>query len=183
MKTFKKKDIKKVNVDELVDPDGTFIGGDKTYNTTSQSRTAPQQTTDKYAKTAKQKMPWLYGYMGSPYSHGQRGSIGEEDTVDEAEKKMTKMVEDILTKKTPKKDMVNRKSNNDINRNNIPDLEYLAEKLNKQDIVSNVQSLMAAINSNKLSSEEKAIVINYIIQNIGTNDIEYDYKKILKGAI
>lgn len=183
MKTFKKKDIKKINVDELVDPDGTFIDGDESYNTTSQSRTAPQQTTDKYAKTAKQKMPWLYGYMGTPYSHGQRGSIGEEGTVEEAEKRMTKMVEDILTKKMRKKDVVNRRPNNDINRNHIPDLEDLAQKFNKQDIASNIQSLMSTINSNNLSSEEKAIIINYIIQNIGTDDIEYDYKKILKGAI
>lgn len=187
MGTFKKKDIKKINVDELVDPDGSFIDGDESHETTSQIKTAPQQTTDKYAKTAKQNLPWpYYGYMGTPYSHGQRGGIGdmyEEAELDEAEMKMAKMVEDILTKKLNQKGIVNKQSNFDVNRNQIPDLEELSTKFNKQDIASNIKTLISNIQSNELGGEEKAIIINYIVQSIGTENIEPDYKNIIKSSI
>ena len=186
MATFKKKDIKKINVDELVDPDGSFIDGDESHETTSQIKTAPQQTTDKYAKTAKQSLPWLYGWNGSRYSHGMRGVGGtmyEEEELDESELKMAKMVEDILTKKLNQQDFVNKQGVADINKNQIPDLEELSSKFNKQDITNNIRNLITNIQSNELSGEEKAIVLNYIIQNIRTDDIELDYKKIIKSAI
>lgn len=189
MATFKKKDIKKINVDELVDPDGTFIDGDESHETTSQIKTAPQQTTDKFAKTAKQPLPLVYGWNGTRYSHGMRGGLGdtmyEEDDVelDEAELKMAKMVEDILTKKLSQKDIVNKQDIADINRNQVPDLEELGSRFNKQNIASNIKTLISNIKADKLSGEEKAIIINYILQGIGTEDIENDYKNILKSLI
>lgn len=185
MARFKKKDIKKINVDELVDPDGTFIDGDESHETTSQIKTAPQQTTDKYAKMAKQKLPWIYGYTGTPYSRGSRGGFGEmgESEIDEAEKKMAKMVEDILTKKRKKKDLVDKEANFDINKNKIPDLEDLSTKFNRQDIASNIKTLVSTIKSVQLSGEEKAIIINYIIQSIGVDNINYQYKKIIKKTL
>ena len=183
MATFKKKHIKDIKVDELVDelvdPDGSIIGGDNSYETTSQIKTAPQQTTDKFAATATQGHRWPYGSMGGAYSHGARGGA----YVGEASIKMEKMVEDILTQKLSQKGIVNKQNVNDINRNQIPDLEELSTKFNKQSISSNIQTLISNIKSESLTGEEKAIIINYIINSIGTDNIDGDYKKILKSTI
>ena len=184
MKTFKKKDINKVKVDELVDDDGSIIDGDESYQTTSQIKTAPAQTTDKFVHTAAQKFRYPYGYMGTPYSHGDKDTmIGEDEQIDEAQLKMEKMVEDIITNKFSQKDMVNKQNISDVNRNNIPDLDELSSKFNKQNISSSVQTLINGISKESLSGEEKAIILNYIIQNVGTKEIDNDYKKILKSKL
>lgn len=187
MRTFKKKDIKKINVDELVDADGGIIDGDKSYETTSQIQTAPQQDTDSFVVTAKQKFRYPYGYSygGTPYSHGDRGGHGISNGIgiEEANLKMAKMVEDILTQRLSQNSIVNKQGIDDINRNQIPDLEELTTKYNKQDIASNMKKLVTSVSSENLSAEEKAIVLNYIIKNIGTKDIGNDYKRILKSII
>jgi len=185
MTTFKKKDIKNIDIDEFVDSDGSIIDGDESYETTSQIQTAPQQTTDKFVQTARQKFRYPYGYMGTPYSHGDTGNVkeGEDEQIDEAQLKMEKMVEDILSQKISQKGLVQKQNVSDVNRNSIPDLDELSSKFNKQNISSNIQTLINGVNSEELSGEEKAIVLNYIIQNINTSNIENDYKNILKSLI
>lgn len=176
MKTFKKKDIEKLDIDELIDSDGSIIDGDDSDETTSQIQTAPQQTTDKFATTAKQRYQYPYGYLGTPYSHGDRG-------MGESVQKMEEMVEEILTQKLKNKDIVNKNKINDINKNKIPDLEELGKKFHKQDIAFNIEKLTNIINKSNLNGEEKAIIINYIINNIDTQDIDNNYKRIIKSLI
>lgn len=192
MPTFKKKDIKKVKLDELVDGDGTFIGGDKSYETTSQISTAPAQTMDKFVTTARQRYRWPYVYGGTPYSSGNRiagmedfddNINGDDEMLDEATLRAQKMVEDIIQKQKQQKGFVSKNNITDINRNKIPDIDELSTRFNKHNISSNLQSLIKGINSESLSGEEKAIILSYLISNIGMNDIEPDYKNILKSKI
>jgi len=185
MRTFKKKDIKKINVDELIDSDGSIIDGDKSHETTSQIKTAPAQTTDKFVQTARQKFRYPYGYTGTPYSHGDRYPImqEEDENIDEAQLKMEKMVEDIISKKLSNKEIIPKQDISDINKNKIPDLDELSSKFNKKNISSAIETLINGVKRESLSGEEKAIILNYIIENIGTKDIEQNYKVILKSKL
>jgi len=191
MPTFKKKDIKKIKLDELVDGDGTFISGDKSYETTSQVSTSKAQTMDKFVTTARQRYRWPYIYGGTPYSSGNRISgmedfddnINDDEMIDEATLRAQKMVEDIIQNQKQQKGFVSKNNITDINRNKIPDIDELSTRFNKHNISSNLQSLIKGINSESLSGEEKAIILNYVMDNIGINDIEVDYKNILKSKI
>ena len=125
MKTFKKKDFENKNIepiedskeeiDELVDPDGSPIGGAATGHNTSEIRTAPQQTSDEFVDSARQgPRPW-FGNYGTAYSHGVRRSgsgIYEDEEVVEARIKMDKMLEDVFTKKGKDNDIVTKEKKN-----------------------------------------------------------------------
>ena len=63
--------FKQTDLNELVDDQGAFIDGDDTYNSTTELRTAPKQTMDKFVKTTRQVRAYPYG--SSPYSRGRHG--------------------------------------------------------------------------------------------------------------
>jgi len=69
MRTFNKKDFidrykelinnrPKEEIDELVDPDGSPIGGADTGYNDVEVRVSPQQTTDDYVKSARRIQKW-----------------------------------------------------------------------------------------------------------------------------
>jgi len=197
MSTFKKKELKnykpktnkydKLELDELVDADGSPIGNGEgsSRNPVSDSEieTSPQGTTDDYANDAIQPNNYFYGLGGTAYSRGyhvQGENIENEDTI--AEAKMKKIIED-LTNKGQYRDMVKRYKDTDINRNNIPDLEELVTTHKKPIVAKKAQSLLKTFDMNHLNGEEIGIVINYILTNIDLNNIPQDYKNILKRSL
>ena len=112
MAIFKKKDLLKHKIDELVDADGAPIEGDDTFNSTSQVNVgggkqgsgAEPVTTDKFVKTARQGVrPWgSWGYYGGSgnvavnrdniMDAGVNDKKGPQDDDDDANMQITKDV-------------------------------------------------------------------------------------------
>ena len=96
MKTFNKKtlierykkvyqNIEEEDLNELVNPDGSKIGGASTGYNDTEIRVSPGQTTDKYANSARQGPRPYFGYYGTAYSHGAIRHVGvfqEDEEVD-----------------------------------------------------------------------------------------------------
>lgn len=192
MSTIKKKDLKKYKpkskkkeLDELVDADGSPIGGDnggdRNPTNDSEIETAPHATSDDHANAAIQPNRHFNGLDGGAYSHGAhvRGE-SVEDRI--AEAKMKKIIED-LTNKDNDREMVKRYNNNDVNRNNIPDIEELSTTFKKPIVAKKAQGLLDSFGMNRLNGEEIGIALNFILTNIDTNSIPQDYKNILKKII
>jgi hypothetical protein len=192
MSTIKKKDLKKYkskakktkkkDLEELVDADGSPIGGDKGSDRTptndSEIETSPQGTTDAHASTAIQPNRYYYGAGGSAYSHGAH--VSNESIEDKlAESKMKKIIED-LTNKGQDRDMVKRYNDSDVNRNNIPDIEELATTYKKPIVAKKAEGLIKTFEMNRLNGEEVGIVINYILTHVDLTAIPQDYKNLLK---
>lgn len=192
MSTIKKKDLKnykpktkkskKEDLEELVDADGSPIGGDKgsDRNPTNDSEieTSPQGTSDDHADAAIQPNRYFYGFGGTAYSHGHRVQAAEG--VDKlAEAKMKKIIED-LANKSQDREMVRRYKDIDVNRNEIPDLEELATTYKKPIVAKKAQGLLKTFEMNHLNGEEIGIVINFILTNVDLSEIPQDYKNLLK---
>jgi hypothetical protein len=199
MKTFKKKDFKRIviessKVDEFVNDDGGIISGDETFNKGTEIKTGPinhqgdikgiPQTTDDFAAQAIQPRNWWwsmsYGYgQGQSRTPSTAGNLGEGDDITESN--VNKMVEDILKRRTNNKDMVTKSNASDINRNDIPDIDDLSD--NQMIVVGKMRDFIDTINSNNLSGEEIGIVLNYLVMNIETSQIPSDYKNIIRKSL
>jgi hypothetical protein len=174
MAIIKKKDIKKFKVEskkpieELIDSDGSEISGDKPeFVNNSEIEVSPQETSADYADMAIQPNRGYYGYSGNNYSHGN------SHLREVAKQKMKQLIEDTLS----------NKENTDINNNQIPDLDELNKRKNKPTITSNTKSFIKHILSVPLDGEDKAMVLNYILININTEDISDNFKNILRNTI
>lgn len=179
-------------LDELVDSDGNFISGDETYKTTSQVRTAPQQTTADYAASAIQPRRYFGGGFdgggGTPYSHGSTVAVGEsveKEVPLEEKEKMKSIIEDILDKKNKEDDLVGKDVRySDLNKNKIPDIEDLGgEKYDQYSVSTKTRDLVDSINKNELSGEEIAITLNFILNNINVEEVPANLRRILKRKI
>lgn len=192
MATIKKKDLKKYNssskegeLDELVDVDGSMIGdkesSDRNPTNDTEIEVPDQQTSDEFAAQAIQPHRYYYGLGGTAYSHGHHVQAESELTEAEiAEAKMKDMIENLMNSKTKGNEMVKRKSNVDVNRNEIPDIEELATTHKKPIVVKKTQEIIKTIEMNNLNGEEVGIVINYILSNIDLSKIPSDYKTLLR---
>lgn len=89
-------------------------------------------------------------------------------------KKMKSMVEDIVDKKFPKEVLDNIKKYGDINKNGIPDIDIISEE--NPLLVRKVTNLIDIIEKNQATGEQKGVILNYLINNIGTIDIPIEYK-------
>lgn len=180
-------------LDELVNSDGTLVGGNRTSdrptaNNDSQIKTAPQQTTNDYAAGAVQPRSMFRGGMGGAYSHGSAAGMGESVNKNNGkiikEKEVREMVEDILDKKTDKEDLVKDRSQPDINRNQIPDITELFRDEDKGSVATRTDELIQSINENGLNGDEMSMVLNAILTKVETEDeIPYDFKKQLKKKL
>jgi hypothetical protein len=199
MPIIKKKDFKRIvnesnDVNEFVNDDGAMISGDEKYNKGAEIKTGPinttgdikgiPQTTDDFAAQAIQPRNWwwslTYGYgQGVGKSPSPAGNFAESEELTESN--IHKMVEDILNARSNNKDMVKRAKNNDVNRNNIPDIYDLSDK--QMIIVSKMEDLIDSINSNNLSGDEVGIVMNYLISNMDTSKVSSDYKNIIRKQL
>lgn len=200
MRTIKKKDLNKYKpkqeLDELVDGEGSPIEGDlvKTNDgglvNNTQITTAPQQTSDEFATLAIQPRRYFYN---TAYSHGDRGTPresvnpSEKKELDEvAKEKMKKMVEDIVTRKL-NNEVVPKTINPDVNSNEIPDIDELANNLQKPTPVRHTQIFIDDIKKTPLTGDEIAIILNYILSNFNEiydmSTISSNYKNILRKKI
>lgn len=177
-------------LDELVDDDGTLVGGGQKsgrprHTNDSEIWTAPQQTTADYAKGVSQPRRF-YAMGGTPYSHGSIGAMESEKKEGEyflKERNIRKMVEDILSKRTNRNDIVRNKRPSDINKNKIPDIEELFRNDNKASVATNTNYLIRSINDNELTGEEIGMVLNAILMNTDTEQIPEQFKEQLKKNI
>lgn len=170
-------------LEELVDKGGAPIGGDypsaggdNEYTSTGNPKGAMQQTTDDAEKEAYGggKSKYMFGYAGGSFREGV------EKKVSPSRIKMREMVEDIFTKKTFDNDIAKNFQNNDIIRNGIPPLEAMADS--NPIIVRKVQLLSDVISRNSVSGEEKAIILNHLL-DMDISDIPNDYKNELKKKL
>jgi len=91
-----------------------------------------------------------------------------------ASKKMKNMVEDIVDKKLPKEVVDKIKKYGDIRKNGIPDIEIISEE--NPLLVRKVKSLVDIVEKNQATGEQKGVILNFLINNIGTIDIPAEYK-------
>jgi hypothetical protein len=132
-----KPQLEEEDLNELVNTDGSPIGGDSTGYNDVEVRVSPGQTTDDYAKSARQGPRPYFGYYGTAYSHGALRHIGvfqeeeeegkEEEIVDEdtvidgitvkeftedvnevAKLKMKNLLEKVLDSKSSENDIVKK---------------------------------------------------------------------------
>ncbi len=200
MTTFKKKDFKNTvvestQVDEFVNDDGGIIGGDEKYNKGVDVKTGPINmpgddkgvalTTNKHAANAIQPRNWWWSLT---YGYGQgtgkgatpiASNLGESELT--AEQRMRNMVEDIMTKKSNSAGIVKKKSNSDVNRNNIPDIEELSDS--QMIVVGKLDDLVDTINGLPLSPDELGIVVNRLVSKIDSSKIAVDYKNIIRKQL
>ena len=188
MATIKKKDIKKYKtkeeeIQELVDSDGSPIEGSETHNNDSEIEVPNAQTSDEFQAQAIGPRSIYNMYGGTPYSRGSRSGISAEsvELSEMAKNKMRKMVEDHLTKQGINRDMVKKYNDiSDVNRNGIPDIE---DMVNKPMITRELKNFVNKISRITLNGEEKGIALNYILQNINTEDIPSDYKRLIAQSL
>jgi hypothetical protein len=92
-----------------------------------------------------------------------------------AKKKMKNMVEDIVDKKFPKEVVDKIKKYGDIRKNGVPDIEIISDE--NPLLVRKVKSLVDIIEKNQATGEQKGVILNFLINNIGTIDIPAEYKQ------
>lgn len=188
-------------INELVDKDGVRLGGNNVKLSVDNSVSASNSTIDPMYNptngrqlknaTALQRQQ---GYRKSPYSlvpmptmtPGKDPSIDYMDDEqelsnpkkrleDKSKQKMEEYVEDIVTKKFPK-DVLNKiKSTDDIRRNGVPDIEVISQE--NPILVRKVKNLIDVVSKNQATGEQKGMILNYLINNIGTVDIPAEFKQ------
>ena len=84
------------------------------------------------------------------------------------------MVEDIVNKKFSKEVLDKVKINGDINKNGVPDIEIISDE--NPLLVRKVKNLIDIISKNQATGEQKGVILNYLINNIGSTDIPMEYK-------
>lgn len=92
-----------------------------------------------------------------------------------SKKKMKNMVEDIVDKKFPKEVVDRIKKYGDVRKNGVPDIEIISEE--NPLLVRKVKSLVDIIEKNQATGEQKGVILNFLINNIGTVDIPAEYKQ------
>ena len=180
MPTFKKKDFD--NISELIDLDGSPIEGDRNVTNNSEIETGPVQapfndnsdfekgisTTTDRASRYRQPNNWNKYFGGTGYSHGLRNTnIYEND--------IKKMLDEFLNKKSNDNDVISKYTDNDVNKNNIPDLDDLSNPA----AVNKTKEFLNVIKNNNFNGEKIAIMLNYVLTNVKTNNIPNNYKNII----
>jgi hypothetical protein len=100
-----------------------------------------------------------------------------------SKKKMKRLIEDIVDKNfsddETKKNLSIRldklKKYGDINKNGVPDIDVISEE--NPLLVRKVKNLIDIISKNQATGEQKGVILNFLINNIGTVDIPTEYKQ------
>lgn len=122
-------------------------------------------------------------YMGYPYWQSKQEFESafidwwgdKTNVVESSKKKMKNMVEDIVDKKFPKEVVDKLKKYGDIRKNGVPDIEVISEE--NPLLVRKVKSLVDIVEKNQATGEQKGVILNFLINNIGTIDIPTEYKQ------
>ncbi len=189
-------------LNELVNSDGTRIGGDKVKLSRDNSKSASNSTLDpmydedgNQIKNASVQSTRQQGYRGyyslvpMPAVKTPNATINTYTTnidyMDDkktkkkvkklSKKKMEEMVEDIVSKKISKDVMGDVKKYGVINKNGIPDIEIISDE--NPLLVRKVKNLIDIVKKNQANGEQKGVILNFLINNIDTMDIPVEYKK------
>jgi len=186
----------KININELVNKDGTRIGANNVQIGQNNSKSASNSTSDpmydpedgdqlKNAVSQQRqngyrgwKATMLLPMQAISYMSDEDEKTGKSLTKEKikksSKKKMTKMVEDIVNKKFSKEVLDKVKINGDINKNGVPDIEIISDE--NPLLVRKVKNLIDIISKNQATGEQKGVILNYLINNIGSTDIPMEYK-------
>jgi len=184
-------------ISELIDKSGARIKGDEPLNPGATS----SLTTDDAIKMNRQTdMPkFLYrGFYGEEDESNSDVEVPEKEKEEKEEKeekpknnkkkklkkesrdKMKNVIENIFTKKDFDKSIVDKFNNTNIKLNGIPPLETISDT--NPILIRKSALLKDIIEKNNATGEEKAIILNHIL-DIDMTDIPYEYKSELKKKI
>lgn len=185
-------------INELVDGDGKKIGGEDGAISPDDAISASDFTTDDFVRTSRQGMSrFLYrGFFGEDDDEIEDGEElelppGDEsrfkkkdkkskDLEEAANYKMKNVIEDIFTKRDFDDDMVKNYRDNQVRMNGIPPLDTIRDT--NPILIRKVSVLKDVIDKNDATGEEKAIIINHLL-NMNLVDIPREYKEELKKKL
>jgi hypothetical protein len=200
--------IPKNILNELVNSDGTRIGGNNVKLSRDNSKSSSDSTMDPMynpedgdqvrnsvvQSTRQQGYRGYYSLVPMPSVKTPNATIntytdnidymddkkGVKKTIKKiSKKKMEEMVEDIVSKKISKDVIDDVKTYNVINKNGIPDIEIISDE--NPLLVRKVKNLIDIVKKNQANGEQKGVILNFLVNNIDTIDIPVEYKKeILK---
>lgn len=171
MAIIKKKDVKnfsllkenktKMELDELVDADGSPISGDRNAVNDTEIEVPSGQTTDDFVQSSRHGGLNQKGYGGAT-----ENPIGGRY---ESEKKIGELTEDL--------------ENSDIDNNQNPDIQDISSKFSKPSTANKTVELINSINKNNLNGQEIGIIINHLLININLESVPQEYKNKLKSLL
>lgn len=92
-----------------------------------------------------------------------------------AKQKMEEYVEDIVGKNFSKDVLTKIRKDGEIRQNGIPNIDVIGEE--NPVLVRKVKNLIDIISKNQATGEQKGVILNYLINNIGIVDIPSEYKQ------
>jgi hypothetical protein len=183
---------------EFVNSSGGRIGGDyrvDQVNTMTTSPANPPKVTDQLVKT-KQQGPNRFMYRSfarenedevtelpekdKKKKHPKKPKKTYPDLKESSRMKMDELVDDIITKKSFDRDIVDKLRSSQVRLNGIPDLESIRE--DNPILIRKVMALKDIVEKNNATGEQKAIILNYLL-SMDLTDIPQEYRSELKKKI
>ena len=163
---MRKKKKKEETLDELVDSKGGKLQGDEHIDQNNKVASSKDTTDDAVHKKA--------GTQASRYNPRISWMSDEEDTSlsGMANKKMEKVVEDILSKREFDKDVIDKVKYS----NGIPEVEVLKEILPV--LVRKIAHIKTLLDREEVGGDEKAILLNSLL-SVDLTDVPSQYKREL----
>ncbi len=179
-------------ISELVNKDGSRIKGDAKVDQDN-NMTTSKVTTDDFIQMTRQGLSKYnnFGrlYYGESDDTNDKVELPPEDkkqkskkktnTKKKGKKKIKSIVEDIFTKKDFDKEFVDTKIK-DLKSKGIGNLESIRDT--NPILIRKVGALKDIIEKNSTSGEEKAVILNHLL-NMDISDIPQEYKQELKKRL
>ena len=162
-----KKEYEENTHNEFVGTKGDIISGSKHVDQ-NDSATSSYHTTDVSAHQRMQPPSWLTTYGYTSYMSENGGKPKE---------KMSRVIEDIISKKDFSKDVIDRLKNDN---GEIPEIENLKEEFPV--IVRKITHVKDLIERENISGAEKAVFINSFL-SMDLNDIPNRYLSQIKNKL
>lgn len=161
-----KRKLRKKDLTELVDSKGGKLQGDKHIDQNNKVASSKDTTDDAVHKKA--------GTQASRYNPRISWMSDEDDTSlsGVANKKMEKVVEDILSKREFDKDVIDKVKYS----NGIPEVEVLKEILPV--LVRKIAHIKTLLDREEVGGDEKAILLNSLL-SVDLTDVPSQYKREL----
>ena len=188
-KTFKKSEIKNYltekRLDELIGTNGALISPTNNYKQ-SRNFIKSKKTTDDYVRNSTQGPEAYFIYGGPYYGINYSYIVNEEDDLLESEDSMKSLVDEIIrNKKDISRDVVKKIKEEDILKEptSIPDISELKDVYEKPIVIRKINSLLDLIHKENINGDELAILLNYLIDNIGLESISEEHKELIGDKI
>lgn len=182
-------------IQELVDSDGKKIDGEDGGISADDTKNTSNYTTDDFVKSSRQGMSRYFyrGFYGEDENDGElelppgdKSRFPDDDCdceeeLDEvAKSKMTDIIEDIFTKKDFDDQIVKNYKDKQITLNGIPPLDTIRDT--NPILIRKVSVLKDVVDKNNATGEEKAIIINHLL-DMNLADVPREYKEELKKKL